>query len=85
MVRAIRDVELALGDGVKQPSRSEWKNRDVARKSLVAARAIAAGETFSAENVTCKRPGTALSPFELWHIIGETADRAYDQDEALDG
>ncbi len=85
MVAAIRDVGLALGDGVKRPSPAEWMNRDVARKSLVTVRAIAAGEVFSVENLVCKRPGTGLSPFRLWQILGQTASRDYTEDEALDG
>lgn len=85
MVAAIREVELALGDGVKRPSAAEWKNRDVARKSLVAARGIAAGEMFSAENLGCKRPGKGVSPFEYWRIAGQIAARPYAEDEALDG
>jgi len=83
MVSAIRDVELALGDGVKQPSPSEWKNRDVARKSLVAARAIAAGETFSAENVACKRPGTGRSPMDYWSVLGTKSDAPCEPDEGI--
>jgi N-acetylneuraminate synthase len=85
MVTAIREVELALGDGVKRPSPAEWKNRDVARKSLVAGRAVAAGEVFSAENLACKRPGIGVSPFEYWRIAGQKAARPYGEDEALDG
>ena len=82
MVAAIRDVERALGDGVKRPSASEWKNREVARKSLVAARAIRAGEKLEVE---CKRPGTGLSPFEFWSVQGRPAARDYGPDEAIDG
>ena len=84
MVAAIREVELALGDGVKRPSPAEWKNRDVARKSLVAARAIAAGEAFSAENIACKRPGTGRSPMDYWRIIGTRSDRSCDPDEVIE-
>jgi N-acetylneuraminate synthase len=82
MVRAIRDVEKALGDGVKRPTESERKNVEVARKSLVAARAVAAGEPLA---IACKRPGTGLSPFEYWRLQGAPAPRAYREDEALDG
>lgn len=62
MVRAIRNIEQALGYAIKRPSPSEAKNRHIARKSLVAARPIRAGEPFTSENVTAKRPGTGLSP-----------------------
>lgn len=85
MVSAIREVELALGDGVKRPSSAEWKNRDVARRSLVAARPITAGTMFSAENIACKRPGGGVSPFEYWRVTGQVAARSYSEDEALDG
>ena len=84
MITAVREVELALGDGIKRPASSEWDNRGVARRSLTAARAISAGEVFSAENITCKRPASGLSPFEYWRIVGRIATRAYAEDEPLD-
>jgi N-acetylneuraminate synthase len=84
MVRAVRDVETALGDGVKRPAAAEIGNRAVARKSLMAARPIAAGETFSTDNLTCKRPGTGLSPMDFWNLCGRTATRAYAADEIID-
>jgi len=83
MVRAIRNIEIALGDGVKRISASEAKNRPVARKSLVAARAIKQGERFSADNVTAKRPGSGLSPM-LWDdVIGQVARRDFDPDALI--
>jgi len=84
LVRQIRQVECALGDGVKRPTVSEWKNRDVARKSLVAARDIAAGEEFSAANLTCKRPGNGAPPSAYWPHIGRHATRSYAADELID-
>lgn len=83
MVSAIRDVELALGDGIKSPSASEWKNRDIARKSLVVLSATAAGDTWTTENLGCKRPGTGISPMHYWQLLGQPADRAYQTDELL--
>ncbi len=84
MIEAIRHVEQAMGDGVKQPSPSESENVAAARKSLVAVRAIAVGETFSAENVTTKRPGTGISPM-LWDsLLGRKAERAYAPDERIE-
>jgi N-acetylneuraminate synthase len=83
LVRQSREIEQALGDGVKRPTASEWSNRDVARRSLVAAKAIKAGEMFSEENVTCKRPGTGSRPFDYWELIGEYAHRDYEPDELL--
>jgi len=83
MVRAIRNIEIALGDGVKRISASEAKNRPVARKSLVAARAIKQGERFSADNVTAKRPGSGLSPM-LWDdVIGQVARCDFDPDALI--
>jgi N-acetylneuraminate synthase len=81
MVTAIRDVERALGDGVKRPTASELKNREIARKSLVAARALAAGEALA---IACKRPGTGMSPFDYWRLQSRMARRDYQADEALD-
>jgi N-acetylneuraminate synthase len=62
----------------------ELKNAAVVRKSLVAARAIRAGEPFSAENLTVKRPGTGRSPMDYWALLGQTADRDYQSDEVID-
>ncbi|MCZ2207380.1 N-acetylneuraminate synthase [Cylindrospermopsis raciborskii] len=84
LVQQIREVEQSLGDGIKRPTDSEWKNRDVARKSLVTSSAIKAGEVFSEENLTCKRPGTGVSPFRYWQTIEQIATRSYDIDETLD-
>ena len=81
MVAEIREIERALGDGVKRPAPSEWKNRSVARRSLVAKRPIRAGERF---DVVCKRPGTGLSPFAYWLVRARVADRDYEADEMVD-
>jgi len=83
MVSAIRNVEQALGDGIKRPTASEIRNRSVARKSLVAARPIAAGEVFTAENVGAKRPGTGISPMRWDEVMGRTAPRAFAADELI--
>ena len=80
-----RDIEQALGDGIKRPTASEWKNRDVARRSLVAAKSIKAGEVFTEENLTSKRPGTGVSPSLYWLTLGQSATRSYAVDEAVDG
>lgn len=84
MVRAIRNIEQALGDAEKKPSDSETKNIEVVRKSIVAKCDIAAGETFSEENITTKRPGTGLSPMEWENVIGQTAIRNYKTDEMIE-
>lgn len=84
MVRDIRRVEEALGDGKKGVAGAERDNISVARKSIVALRRIARGEVFSSENITCKRPGTGLSPM-LWdEVVGKTARRDFDPDELIE-
>jgi N,N'-diacetyllegionaminate synthase len=84
MVAGIRNIELAMGDGVKRPSASELKNKPIARKSLVALRAIKAGEVFTENNLTAKRPGTGLSPMRWDEIIGRTAPRDFISDELIE-
>jgi len=84
MVAAIRDVEAALGDGVKVPTAGEWGNRRVARKSLVALRPIAAGQAMTAADLGAKRPGTGLSPLEYWNRLGRVATRDYETDDPIE-
>jgi N,N'-diacetyllegionaminate synthase len=84
MVDAIRNVELALGDGVKRPSASELKNKPIARKSLVAIHAIKAGDVFSADNVGTKRPGTGISPMRWDEVMGRVAPRDFSADELIE-
>ncbi|MCK6453711.1 MAG: N-acetylneuraminate synthase [Alphaproteobacteria bacterium] len=83
MVAAIRAVELALGSPDKRPTPSERPNIAVARKSLVAARPIARGETFTPDNLTALRPGGGRSPLEYWSLIGQTAERDYATHEMI--
>jgi N,N'-diacetyllegionaminate synthase len=84
MVCAIRNIEEALGDGIKRPSPSEVKNKAIVRKSLVAAKPIKAGEPFTPENLTTKRPGTGISPLRWDEVIGQTATRNYSPDELIE-
>jgi N,N'-diacetyllegionaminate synthase len=84
MVAAIRNIELALGDGVKRLTPSEAGNRSVARKSLVASRAIRKGEVFSVENITAKRPGTGISPMRWDTVIDCRAPRDFSHDELIE-
>jgi N,N'-diacetyllegionaminate synthase len=84
MVSAIRDVETALGDGVKRPFPAELANRDVVRKSIVASRPIATGEVLSAENLTTKRPGSGMSPMRWDEVMGTAASRAFEADEEVE-
>ena len=83
MVRSIREVETALGDGVKRPTASELKNLPVARKSLVASAEIIAGEAFTAEKLAVKRPGNGVSPMQFWDFLGRNATCGYHPDEKV--
>ena len=83
MVEGIRKIELALGKDVKQISVSEKANRDIVRKSIVAAKLIKRGELFTEENLTTKRPGTGICPMRWNEIIGTIADRDYKPDEMI--
>lgn len=83
MVDGIRNIEIALGDGVKRLTPSESRNRPVVRKSIVAARDIAAGELLDASNLAVKRPGTGISPMRWDEVIGTRATRAFAQDELI--
>lgn len=83
MITAIRNIEKALGDGIKKPSPSELKNKPIARKSIVAKRDIRKGEIFTEENITIKRPGTGISPMRWYEILGTKAQRDYKEDELI--
>jgi N,N'-diacetyllegionaminate synthase len=84
LVRSIRRVEAALGDGDKRPMPSEADTRRVARKSLVAARPIERGEKITREMIAVKRPGTGISPADLERAIGRTTARPLATDEVID-
>lgn len=83
MVVQIRNVEAALGSGVKQATPSEIPNRLIARKSIVAARPIKKGETLSEENITVKRPAGGISPMEWERVVGEVAVRSFEPDQPI--
>lgn len=83
MVQAIRDVQGALGSAIKQPDSVELANKVVARKSLVAARPIAKGENFSAQNLTVKRPETGVSALNYFDWLGREATCDYCVDEVV--
>ncbi len=84
MIDGIRNIEMALGHGVKRPSSSEAANLAVARKSIVAARPIASGEIFTEENLAIKRPGTGISPMRWYEMLGKKSNRPYAEDELID-
>ena len=83
MVSAIRNIEKAFGDGIKQPQESEKKNIQIARKSIVAKCDIKKGDIFTEKNLTCKRPGTGISPMMWDKILGQTAEKDYKEDELI--
>lgn len=83
LVQAIRNIEKALGNGIKRPSPSELKNKPIARKSLVAAQSIKTGELFSADNITTKRPGTGISPMRWDEVLEQVAQKDYEKDELI--
>lgn len=77
MVKAIRQVEQALGNKIKAPTTSEIKNKSVARKSLIAGTDMIEGELFTPENLIIKRPGTGMSPYCYWDLLGKKASKKY--------
>lgn len=84
MVTNIRNIEVALGDGIKRITISEAKNKSIVRKSLVASKSIKLGECFSSQNITAKRPGVGISPM-LWDdVVGRKARRDFSQDELIE-
>lgn len=83
MVKAIRNVEMALGSGEKIPSDSEKKTMFIARKSIVAKRSIKKGECFTEENLALKRPGTGISPMKWFEIIGKKAVKDFEEDDLI--
>jgi N,N'-diacetyllegionaminate synthase len=84
MIDAIRNIEKALGNGIKKPSKSELKNKDIARKSIVAKREIKKGEIFTEDNITVKRPGNGISPMRWYEVLGKVAPRDYKEDEIIE-
>lgn len=85
MVDAIRNIEKATaGDGTKHVSESERKNIKIARKSIIAARDIKAGEVFTEDNLTVKRPGNGISPMRWNEVLGMTAKRDFVEDEVIE-
>jgi len=83
MILAIRNIEKALGNGIKKPSPSELKNIRIARKSIVATRDIRKGEPFTEKNLTAKRPGTGISPMRWDEVVGQRACKDYKQDDLI--
>lgn len=84
MVQSIRNIERALGNGIKSPTSSEVKNKNAARKSLVASKPIRAGELLTEQNITAKRPGIGITPMRIDEILGRIALRNYDKDDRIE-
>lgn len=84
MIRAIRNIEKVMGNGIKMPTKSELKNINIVRKSIVASREIKRGEHFTEDNITTKRPGDGMSPMRWNEILGKVAKRDYIQDDIIE-
>lgn len=85
MATAVKQVQLALGTGIKSPTDSEAKNASVARKSLIAAKDIEEGALFTPDNLCVKRPGTGIEPIMYWELLGTAAVKAYKKDDVIGG
>ena len=83
MVMAIRNIEVALGDGIKKPSKREQKNIAIARKSIIAATNIKKGSTFTEDNITVKRPGNGISAMKWHEVLNTIASKDYKVDELI--
>jgi len=85
MVSAIRNIEKAIGgSGLKEVSKSEAKNKPIARKSIVASKSIKKGDFFTEENITVKRPGIGISPMQWDEVIGKTAKKDFEEDDLIE-
>ena len=83
MVSAIRNIEFALGDGVKKPTNSEKKNINIVRKSIVTIQPIKKGELFTDKNIGVKRPGNGISAMKWYDILGTRSSKDYKSDELV--
>ena len=83
LVKKIRLLESAMGNGEKKVTKSEKKNLSIARNSLVASTEIKKGEKFTKKNITAKRPGTGISPMLINKVIGKTAKKNFQHDELI--
>jgi len=83
MVESIRNVEIAMGNGLKIPAKSELKNINIVRKSIVAKTEIKKGDIFTVNNLTAKRPGSGIPPSKMENILGKKAKRNFRKDELI--
>lgn len=84
MIENIRDIEKSMGSGVKEPSISEFANKEIARKSIVAESKIKKGEIFNKNNISIKRPGGGISPYKYWEFLGRISKNDYDDGDIID-
>lgn len=84
MITAIRNIEKAIGNGEKLPTKSEIANKTVARKSIIALKNIKKGEELTTENLTTKRPGNGISPMKWYEVLGTKAVRDFQEDELIE-
>ena len=84
MVKAIRNIEQAMGDGIKLPMPSELKNRSIIRKSLVASIEIKKGDFFSEHNIVAKRPDMGISPMEYWDLYGSVSHKSFNIEDIIE-
>lgn len=83
MITSIRNVSCALGNSLKAPTKSENKNKNIARKSIVASRDIEIGEILTDSNLSIMRPGEGMSPYLYWELMGRSTKRAYRKGELI--
>lgn len=84
LVKGVRRIEVMRGEGGKHVTPSERKNIIIARKSIVAKRAIHKGELLTEENITCKRPGNGISPMKWYDVLGTRSIRDFSEDELIE-
>jgi N-acetylneuraminate synthase len=84
LVAGVRTIEAALGSTRKAPAQEELGNRAVARRSIVAARPLKAGERITIDALACKRPGTGMSPMRIWELLDRPARRDFALDEQIE-
>ena len=84
MVKSIRNIEVALGHSAKKPTKGELINQQIVRRSIVAKRAISAGDIFSQDNITTLRPGCGISPMRWYEVVGKRAQRSFEIHEMIE-
>jgi N-acetylneuraminate synthase len=84
LVDSVRKAEIMLGNGFKQVTQSEMKNKSIARKSIVAKTNIKSGDIFTENNIICKRPGNGISPMHWYEVLGSVAEKDFNEDELIE-